>query len=131
VKEIGFHVIGMVKKSSKIKFRVNGTMQDVKTIYQNGKKRRGKAIWKLSVEAVAVNGEKETPVRLVYVVNRNKKRDYLVLATTDMSLSEDEIIRNYGKRWGIEVFFKTCKSYLKLGKECRSTSYDAMTRMLP
>ena len=44
-----------------------------------------------------------------------------------MSLSEDEIIRNYGKRWGIEVFFKVCKSYLKLSKENRSLSYDAMT----
>ena len=27
----------------------------------------------------------------------------------------------------IEVFFKVCKSYLHLSKECRSISYDAMT----
>ena len=27
----------------------------------------------------------------------------------------------------IEVFFKVCKSYLKLSKECNSLSYDAMT----
>ena len=44
-----------------------------------------------------------------------------------MTLSEDEIIRIYGKRWDIEVFFKVSKSYLKLAKECRSLSYDAMT----
>ena len=44
-----------------------------------------------------------------------------------MSLSEEEIIRIYGKRWDIEVFFKVCKSYLNLSKECRSISYDAMT----
>jgi hypothetical protein len=44
-----------------------------------------------------------------------------------MSLSEDEIIRLYGKRWAIEVFFKVCKSYLHLSKDCRSISYDAMT----
>ena len=44
-----------------------------------------------------------------------------------MSLSEEEIIRIYGKRWDIEVFFKVCKSYLNLSKECRSLSYDAMT----
>ncbi|MBP2633094.1 MAG: transposase family protein [Firmicutes bacterium] len=44
-----------------------------------------------------------------------------------MSLSEEEIIRIYGKRWNIEVFFKVCKSYLKLSKECNSLSYDAMT----
>ena len=127
IKEIGYYVIGMVKKSSKIHFCFNGKMQDVKSIYSKSKKRRGKAAWKLSVEVKAVKDGRETPVRLVYVLNRNKKREYLVLATTDMSLTEDEIIRNYGKRWGIEVFFKVCKSYLKLSKESRSLSYDAMT----
>ena len=44
-----------------------------------------------------------------------------------MNINEDEIIRIYGKRWDIEVFFKVCKSYLKLGKGCNSLSYDAMT----
>ena len=127
IKEIGYYVIGMVKKSSKIRFCFHGKMQDVKSIYSKSKKRRGKAAWKLSVAVTAVKDDRETPVRLVYVLNRNKKREYLVLATTDMSLSEDEIIRNYGKRWGIEVFFKVCKSYLKLSKENRSLSYDAMT----
>ena len=31
------------------------------------------------------------------------------------------------KCWNIEVFFKVCRSYLRLTKECRSLSYDAMT----
>lgn len=55
-----------------------------------------------------------------------KRNDYLVLLSTDISLTEEEIIQLYGKRWDIEVFFKTCKSVLKLTKECRSLSYDAM-----
>ncbi|MBT8957867.1 transposase, partial [Lactobacillus delbrueckii subsp. bulgaricus] len=32
-----------------------------------------------------------------------------------------------GKRWDIEVFFKTCKSFLKLGTEYHGLSYDALT----
>lgn len=28
---------------------------------------------------------------------------------------------------GIEVFFKVCKSYMNLSKECRAVSYDAIT----
>ena len=32
-----------------------------------------------------------------------------------------------GKRWSIEVFFKTCKSLLRLTRECQSISYDAMS----
>lgn len=43
-----------------------------------------------------------------------------------MENDENEIIRIYGKRWNIEVFFKIYKSYLCLEKECRSLSYDAM-----
>ena len=46
---------------------------------------------------------------------------------TDTSLCEEEIIRIYGKRWQIEVFFKTCKSMLNLIGECHSLSYDALT----
>lgn len=44
-----------------------------------------------------------------------------------MTLSEEEIIRIYGKRWDIEVFFKTCKSFLCLGSEYHGLSYDALT----
>ena len=54
-------------------------------------------------------------------------REYLCLISTDVNLDENEIIRIYGKRWDIDVFFKVCKSYLNLSKECNSLSYDAMT----
>lgn len=67
------------------------------------------------------------PAKVVYVRNRNKRKEYLCLISTDTSLSEDEIIRIYGKRWDTEVFFKVCKSYLNLSKECNSLSYDAIT----
>ena len=67
------------------------------------------------------------PAKVVYVRNRNKRKEYLCLICTDPSLDENEIIRIYGKRWDIEVFFKVCKSYLNLSRECNSLSYDAMT----
>ena len=49
-----------------------------------------------------------------------------MIVSTDTELSEEEVIRVYGKRWDIEVFFKACKSYLNLAKEYRGISYDAM-----
>ena len=61
------------------------------------------------------------------VIGMVKKKEYLCLISTDTSLSEEEIIRIYGKRWDTEVSFKVCKSYLNLSKECNSLSYDAMT----
>lgn len=74
-----------------------------------------------------VKDGKVIPAKVVYVRNKNKRKEYLCLISTDADLDEDEIIRIYGKRWDIEVFFKVCKSYLNLSKECRSISYDAMT----
>ena len=127
IHELGYDVIARVKKSEKMHFCFQGRMQDVKTIYRSQKKRRGCSAYLLSVEAEAVKDGKHLPVRLVYVRNKNKRSDYLVLVSTDLTLSEEEIIQTYGKRRHIEVFFKRCKSYLKLGKETRSISYDALT----
>ena len=67
------------------------------------------------------------PAKVVYVRNRNKRKEYLCLISTGVNLDENEIIRIYGKRWDIEVFFKVCKNYLNLSRECNSLSYDAMT----
>ena len=55
------------------------------------------------------------------VRNRNKHKDWIAIICTDMSLSEQDIIRIYGHRWDIEVFFKTCKSSLLLGNDIVET----------
>ena len=46
--------------------------------------------------------------------------------STDISLSDAEIVRIYGNRWSIECFFKASKSFLKLGTEFQSHNYGAM-----
>ncbi|WP_331281946.1 transposase, partial [Lactobacillus delbrueckii] len=60
--------------------------------------------------------------RIVCVRNRYNRKDWIALICTDMTIDENEIIRIYGKRWDIEVFFKTCKSFLKLGTEYHGLS---------
>ena len=97
------------------------------SIYNRNKKRRGRSRYLLSVTVDVVKDGSVIPAKVVYVRNRNKRKEYLCLISTDITLSEEEIIRIYGKRWDIEVFFKVCKSYLNISKECRSMSYDAMT----
>jgi Transposase DDE domain. len=127
IKSMGYDVVAMAKKTSKVKYLYNGIKMSVPEIFRQSKKRRGRSKYLLSTEIRIEKEAYSIPARLIYVRNRNKKGQYLVLITTDMGLSEEEVIRLYGKRWGIEVFFKFCKSYLKLSKECRSLSYDAMT----
>ena len=127
VKSIGYDVIGMVKKTPKMFFRYNGKDMSLITIYNQNKKRRGRSKYLLSVVVDVVKDGEIIPAKVVYIRNRNKKKEYLCLISTDTALDENEIIRIYGKRWDIEVFFKVCKSYLNLSKECNSLSYDAMT----
>ena len=117
----------MVKKTPKMFFRYNGEDMSLISIYNKNKKRRGRSRYLLSVMVDVVKDGKIIPAKAVYVRNRNKRKEYLCIISTDTELDENEIIRIYGKRWDIEVFFKVCKSYLHLSKECRSISYDAMT----
>lgn len=76
--------------------------------------------------SLCVTTKSGIPVKIVFVRNRNKKSECLYLLSTDCSLSDAEIIRIYGNRWSIECFFKATKSFLKLGTEFQSRSYDAM-----
>ena len=127
VTSIGYDVIGMVKKTPKMFFRYNGEDKSLISIYNQNKKRRGRSRYLLSVLVDVVKEGEVIPAKVVYVRNRNKRKEYLCLISTDTTLDENEIIRIYGKRWDIEVFFKVCKSYLNLSRECNSLSYDAMT----
>ena len=130
--ECSLDTIAMIKKSSRIKYLLDGNSFDVKEIYSRSKKRRGRSKYLLSVEVmISVKDEngviRTLPARIVYVRNKKKRKDWIALISTDTSLSEEDIIRIYGKRWQTEVFYKTCKSWLKLGSECQSLSYDALT----
>jgi transposase len=74
-----------------------------------------------------IGKDRKIPAKIVCVRNKKNKKDWVAFICTNPDLSEEEIIRIYGKRWQIEVFFKTCKTYLRLIKECHSQSFDALT----
>jgi hypothetical protein len=115
-------VIGMVKKTPKIHYGYDGRQMDLMAIYRNLKKRRGRAKIKASAVVTLKDGPK---VKLVFVRDKRKK-DWLALMSTDLELANEEIIRIYGKRWDIEVFFKMAKQHLKLAKEIQCRDFDAL-----
>ena len=114
------------RKAAASSIHTVGEQLNIKEIYFRNKKRRGRSKYLLSVGR---HGRKENPIpaKIVCVRNKANRKDWLAFICTDTTLSEEEIIRVYGKRWQIEVFFKTCKSMLNLIGECRSLSYDALT----
>ena len=114
-------VIGMVKKTSKVLYNFGGLELDVKSIYRRLPKRRGRAKI-LSHALIRVGG---IDAKLVFVRDRRKK-DWLVLLSTSPEISNEEIVRLYGRRWDIEVFFKMAKQHLKLVKEIQTRDFDTL-----
>ena len=128
IKGMDLDVIAMVKRSSKISYIFEGAKKNIKQIFSACKKRRGRSKYLLSVAVEIDAGKGKTiPARIVCVKNRNNKKDWIALISTNISLTEEDIIRIYGKRWDIEVFFKMTKSLLQLTKGYHGLSYDAMT----
>ncbi len=126
-RECRMNVISMIKKTSKVFYELDGKRMNIKQIFAASKKRPGRSKYLLSVDVTLTDREENAiPARIVCVRNRNKRKDWIAFLSTDTSLDPEEILRIYGKRWDIEVFFKTCKSMLHLGSECHSLSYDAL-----
>ena len=119
------HVICMVKNTPKIFYEFEGQSQTLSQIYRKIRKGRGRSKIKGSVTVGIGEGKK---AKLVFVRHRNRKEGvkWLALLCTDLSLPDEEVVRIYGKRWDIEVFFKMSKHYLKLDSEIQVRDFDSI-----
>jgi hypothetical protein len=128
IKDIGYFCVAMLKKNT-TKYLYNSESLTLSQIYKSVKKRPGKSKYLASVTVTIIHAKtnKTASAKIVYVRDKNNRKKWCALISTDVSLSEEEIIQLYGKRWDIKVFFKMCKSYLKLAKEFEGRSYDMMT----
>ena len=104
--ECDLDTIAMVKKSSKICYLFDEQRLNIKQIFSRCKKRRGRSKYLLSV-SVTVSAKDENgnetgiPAKIVCARNRSNRKDWLAIICTNTELSEEEIIRIYGKRWDI------------------------------
>ena len=62
----------------------------------------------------------------MFIRDKKSKKNWVALLSTDIDLDQNEIIRIYGMRWDIEVFFKMCKSYLCFAKEYHKKVLDIL-----
>jgi hypothetical protein len=124
----GVHVICMLKAMPRVYYVYDGQKLNLTDLYKSVRKKRGKAKILASVMVTLGMNEQgeEVQAKIVFVRDRNRKKNWLALLSTNVALTEDEIIRIYGKRWDVEVFFKMTKSYLRLAKEFQGRSYDMM-----
>jgi len=125
---LGYHVVARLKNHEKYLYACQGENLSLSKIYRANRKRRGRSRYLLSVTVEVRHKDfpENIPAKIVYVRDRGKKKSWIALISTDTSLTEDEIIALYGKRWDIEPFHKVLKSYLRLENEFQVRSYDAM-----
>lgn len=128
IMKIGFFCIAMLKKNE-TKYLYNGEKKTLQQIHSSLKKRSGRSKYLASARVSLLHKDFDKPIdaTIVFVREKSNKKNWCALISTDISLSEEQIIKLYGLRWDIEVFFKMCKSYLKLAKEFQGRSYDMMT----
>lgn len=125
--EIGLHSICMIKKSLKFSFVDETTHYNLNKLLSDLKKRQN-----LDSDIISAT-EVQTPssqiVKLVFVRNRNNRKEFITLLCTNTSLTSEKIVELYSRRWAIECCFKSCKQYLGLNKECFGTDFDTVTAL--
>ena len=129
IHQMGRTIIGMVRITDKVHYFYQGQWQSVKKIYAQTKlpPREGNTL--LGAARVKVrphiqeSSDTWIDAQLVFVRRRSSEA-WLSLLCTDSHLDPEEVVRIYGKRWDIEVFFKMCKSHLALGKEFQGRSLE-------
>jgi hypothetical protein len=126
IHSLGMHTICMLKDSNTT-YEYRGWPLTLNKLYKEVRKRPGRA--KVLAEVLVTIGQDEqgqlVAAKIVFVRDRRSKK-WLALLCTDTSLTAEEIIKLYGRRWDIEGFFKMAKSFLQLAKECQSRSFDAL-----
>ena len=124
IRQIGkgiLHAVGLCKQDKR-QFEIDGKLRNSQTLIKmnenNSRKMHSSRKYK-SRYFVVVGNYKGIPVKLFYIKYKNATK-WTLLLTTGLSLSFVKTMELYQIRWSIEVLFKECKQYLRLGK-CQNT----------
>ncbi len=132
--EQGLNVIGMLKNDKRGYYRLDKfnralCQKTLNDLFKSFKHKRKKAKGIAGCETVvACTGDEKfeegLKLKIVYLHSYHDPKKILVLASTDLSLTPEEIVQKYSVRWGCETEFFNMKEFLGLGYETRSTDFD-------
>ena len=112
----------MLKDMPKIRFRHQCVSRQVTKIYRILTKRPGRAKILTGTMVELADG---VPARVIFDRHRST-RNWLAVLSTDLKITDEEIVQIYGKRWDIEVMFKVVKHYLNLEREVQMRNFDGL-----
>lgn len=119
VVDLGLDVIGMVKQL-KQRYWYNGEQFNLNKLFKAIPNKKNADII-CSAEIKTKNG---ISAKMLFIRNRNIRREWLAILSTDLNISDEEIVRLYARKWIIETNFRAQKQYFKLGTETYARDYD-------
>ena len=109
LKELSLDSICMIKKNLKFAFAGETVRHNLKNILSTlGQRNHTSDI----ISSVVVQTESGQLVKLVFVRNRNNRKEFITLLCTNIKLTAEAIVELYSRRWSIECCFKATKQYL-------------------
>lgn len=120
--EVGLHVVGMVKQLSQ-RYLLNGLACTIPMLFDkvSSNPRVSKDIY----GSIIVTTKAGLPVKIVFIVNRNNRSKILAILSTDVEMTDKEIVQVYARRFEIEGNFYNLKHHLRINKECQCRNYDS------
>ena len=124
---LGVEVISRMANNNKI-WNFLGKEKTLNTIYEKYKKLKnvktgqyGKKI-KFHYFSVTVEHKKAGKIKIVFIKTKNK---LIPIVSTNLNISDDEIIEIYKRRWDIEQGYKELREHFSFGKE-ENRIYEAL-----
>lgn len=122
IKNGAMHLLGMCKLDRR-QYLVDKRLLNAHQLITKNERKRSKYSRKYKSTYISlVVDYKGVKVRLFFIRYNNAK-SWTLLLTTDLTLSFVQAIELYQIRWTIEVLFKECKQYLRLGSS-QNTDFD-------
>jgi len=122
IKNGAMHLLGMCKLDRR-QYLVDKKELNAQQLITKNERKKSKYSRKYKSTYISlVVDYKGTKVRL-FIIRYNNAKNWTLLLTTDLTLSFVEAIELYQIRWTIEVLFKECKQYLRLGGS-QNTDFD-------
>ena len=122
IRKLDLHVVGMVKQL-KQRYFIGKEAYTLPALPETVRGCAGKG--SDIVGSVCAKTKASPEVKLVFIVNRNKRSGFLSILSTDVSLSDGEIVRLYARRFSIEANFYNMKHFFRLVNENQGRSFDS------
>jgi len=116
LQEYKLNTICMLKAMPRVYYTYENKKLNLSELYKEVKKKRGKAkILASIIVGIGVDSKgNEVKGKIIFVRDRNRSRKWLALISTNTELSDEDIIRIYGKRWDImpiSALFPLCRYF--------------------